>query len=92
MLAFTVSFNKIFRLKGLKPKNKGHMNFYECCDFTKKVCLIYMLHIFFPHNCKVLLMDNLSQQFQRIKFQNKHFSKREDVVMYVYSVVEVSSG
>ena len=56
---------------------------------------IYMprnIHIFFPHNCKVLLMDNLSQQFQRIKFQNKHFSKREDVVMYVYSVVEVSSG
>ena len=37
-------------------------------------------------------MDNLSQQFQRIKFQNKHFSKREDVVMYVYSVVVVTSG
>ena len=37
-------------------------------------------------------MDNLSQQFQRIKFQNKHFSKREKVVMYVCSVVVVSSG
>ena len=37
-------------------------------------------------------MDYLSQQFQRIKFQNKHFSKREKVVMYVCSVVVVSSG
>ena len=27
---------KFFQLKGLKPKNKGHMNFYECCDLTKK--------------------------------------------------------
>ena len=25
---------------GLKPKNKGHTNFYECCDLTKKVYLI----------------------------------------------------
>ena len=23
----------------LKPKNKGHANFYECCDLTKKVYL-----------------------------------------------------
>ena len=22
--------------KSLKPKNKGHANFYECCDLTKK--------------------------------------------------------
>ena len=27
---------------GLKPKNKGHMNFYECCDLTEKVYLIYI--------------------------------------------------
>ena len=24
------------QLKGLVPKNKGHMNFYEHCDLTKK--------------------------------------------------------
>ena len=30
---------KIFQLKGLKPKNKGHTNFYECCDLTKKLYL-----------------------------------------------------
>ena len=23
----------------MKPKNKGPMNFYECCDLTKKVYL-----------------------------------------------------
>ena len=35
-------FSKIYHLKGLKPKNKGHMNFYECCYLTKKVYLMYM--------------------------------------------------
>ena len=34
---------KIFQLKGLKPKSKGHMNFYECCDLTKKVYLLCLL-------------------------------------------------
>ena len=33
-------FSKIYQLKGLKPKNKGHANFYECCDLTKKVYLV----------------------------------------------------
>ena len=27
-------------MKGLKPKNKGHTNFHECCDLTKKVYLV----------------------------------------------------
>ena len=27
---------------GPKPKNKGHMNFYECFDLTKKVCLLQL--------------------------------------------------
>ena len=30
--------SKIYHLKGLKHK-KGHLNFYECCDLTKKVYL-----------------------------------------------------
>ena len=33
---------KIFQLKGLKLKNKGHTNFYEYCDLTEKVYLMYM--------------------------------------------------
>ena len=32
----SIDFNKIYQLKGLEPKNKGHKNFYECCDLTKK--------------------------------------------------------
>ena len=30
---------KIYQLKGLQPKNKGHTNFYEFCDLTEKVYL-----------------------------------------------------
>ena len=29
-------FTTIYWLKGLKPKNKGHTNNYECCNLTKK--------------------------------------------------------
>ena len=36
----SIDVTKIFRLKGLKTKNKGHTNFYECCDLTKKVYLV----------------------------------------------------
>ena len=35
----------LFQLKGLKPKNKGHTNFYECCDLTKKVYLVHTHNI-----------------------------------------------
>ena len=36
-----IYFTKIYLLKGLKPKNNGNTNFYECCDLTKKVYLQY---------------------------------------------------
>ena len=36
-------FCKIYQLKGLKPKNKGHTNIYECCELTKKVYLMYIV-------------------------------------------------
>ena len=38
-----IDFTKIFQLKGLKPKNNGHTNFYECCDLTEKVYLVAAL-------------------------------------------------
>ena len=41
----SIDFTKIFQLKGLKPENKGHTNFYECCDLTKKVYLTYLYNI-----------------------------------------------
>ena len=34
-------FTKIYQLKGMELKNKGHMSFYECCNLTKKVYLMY---------------------------------------------------
>ena len=37
----SMNFSRIYQLKGLKPKTKGHMNFYECCDLTEKVYLKY---------------------------------------------------
>ena len=37
------SFSKIYQLKCLKPKNKGHANFYECSDLTEKVYLESLL-------------------------------------------------
>ena len=37
-----IDFSIILWLKGLKSKNKGHRNFYECCDLTKKVYLTYL--------------------------------------------------
>ena len=30
-----IDFSKIYQLKGLEPKNKGHTNSYEHCDLTK---------------------------------------------------------
>ena len=35
-------FSKIYQLKGLKPKNNGQTNFYECCDLTEKVYLTFI--------------------------------------------------
>ena len=37
-----IDFIKIYQLKGLKPKDKGHTNFYESCDLRKKVYLVLM--------------------------------------------------
>ena len=39
-------FSRIYQLKGLKPKTKGHMNFYECCDLTEKVYLNQLHFVF----------------------------------------------
>ena len=38
-------FSKIYQFKCLKPKNKGHANFYECFDLTEKVYLVYICRI-----------------------------------------------
>ena len=35
-------FGRQIFLKGLKPKNKGHTNFYECCDLRRNIYLVYL--------------------------------------------------
>ena len=53
-------FTKFYQLKGLKPKNKGHMNFYECCDLTEKVYLKYM------HTTTPTLLQTLVNSSQKM--------------------------
>ena len=37
--------SNVYRLKGLKPRNIGYTNFYECCDLTKKVPISSIIYI-----------------------------------------------
>ena len=53
-------FSKIYQFKCLKPKNKGNMIFYECCDLTEKVyltCILLVTLIF--KGVSSLLLSNL---------------------------------
>ena len=74
--------SKIYQWKGLKPKNKGHTNFYECCDFTKKVYLMYTiepLEVFLVNiimwylSCLPLFTLKYSQFFSPKKYSKKIF-------------------
>ena len=57
----SIDSTKIFQLKGLKSKNNGHMNFYECCDLTKKVYLAQWDHRVYRKKCWwVVTLCNLS--------------------------------
>ena len=31
-----IDYSKIYQLKVLQPKSKGHTNFYDCCDLTRE--------------------------------------------------------
>ena len=86
-------FSKIYQLYGLKPKNKGRTNFYECCDLTKKV---YLLAIYFH---PILNLDLNSRQshawnsnivciclIQFIKFMNEEESERPPYFISTISI------
>ena len=79
---FLIDFSKIYQLKGLQLKNKGHTNFYECCDLTEKVYLIYMYLIIIVVESKVLLcrcifnhgsINLITFQYLAIGNQSFHF-------------------
>ena len=62
----------VYGLKGLKPKNKGHTNFYECCDLTKNISngtrmhtlLFYIEDVF----CFMISFLNLTAVFNENNF------------------------
>ena len=70
-----IDFIKIFQLKGLKPKNKDHMNFYECCDLTKKVylMLLYFSHLYFFALKRALCVALLANWFWAA---NKNYDRK----------------
>ena len=73
-----MDFTKIFQLKGLKPKNKGHKNFYECCDLTKKVCLMFIyvdschIHIWSRFICVVTFVPYIQCIYEAVSKYATH--------------------
>ena len=56
-----LDFTKTYQLKGLKPKNNGCTNFYECCDLTEKVYLtsLYWDLYLWPKVCSSQILVSL---------------------------------
>ena len=53
----SIDSSKIYQLKGLKPKNKDHTNFAECCDLMEKV---YLISIYDIVEISTLIIQNQS--------------------------------
>ena len=51
---------------GLKPKNKGCANFYECCDLTKKVYLKYYIYTSKVLKCVVVAANKYTNQVEKL--------------------------
>ena len=79
-----IRFTKFFQSKGLKPKNKGHRNFYECCDLTKKVYLTL------PPKWVTLFMDDLYDIPCRIR-QNRCAQQNTPIIVMeiFYSIKKI---
>ena len=59
---------------GLKPKNKGHANFYECCDLTKKVYLGRGTHSSRPEVIKKdTLIKEIKESTGKIKYKKNEY-------------------
>ena len=53
-------FSKIHQLKGLKSKNNGHTNLYECYDLTKTVYLQYTHIIYIWRSSSKVIFNPLT--------------------------------
>ena len=68
-----MDFTNIFQFKGLKPKNKGHANFYESSDLTKKVYLAKIAQVCILKSC----LKHLGYCFFRIDMCRKiHLNRK----------------
>ena len=74
-------FSKIYQLKGLKPKNKGRTNFYECCDLTEKVYLMYVYVLVAGGVLEML--ENFWKQKRRQGDQKWLFASKESSKSYI---------
>ena len=80
---------KSIDVKGLKLKNKGHANFYDCCDLTKKVylTLVWLICCKFPlakgKSCKSL---KAYTYFKGIYQEVVHF-KMTNVLYFIFSLL-----
>ena len=63
-----MDFSKIYQLKVLEPKNKGHTKFHECCDLTKKYVYL-VLHTYMENTkCYVQTADSSCLKIESILF------------------------
>ena len=80
-------FSKIYRLNGLKLKYNSHTNFYECCDMTKKVYLIF-IHLKNNNNSTYVHNKNSNNNNNIGAFFWRRGEKRATVIA---SVLELGS-
>ena len=74
------SFSKIYQLKGLKPKYKSHMNFYECCDLTKKVYLTIAYTCMYLFVSRYIFGTTVESTLLFVAFGNLRGSKKWQVL------------
>ena len=82
---------KIYHLKGLKPKNKGGTNLYECCDLTKKVYL--MLNLSLQSVIPSELSDNLKvYEFELTEYEVETIYTLNKNMRKIVPIVKLKSG
>ena len=71
---------KIYGLKALKPKNKSHLNFYECCDLTKKVYLTIAYTCMYLFVSRYIFGTTVESTLLFVAFGNLRGSKKWQVL------------
>ena len=75
-------FSKIFQLKGLKPKNKGHTSFYECCDLTEKS--ISNIHTYYLKRLLQYVCTRTKKRIQTNQWVRSHIMMHCDATRPIF--------